>query len=112
MTAGSEPFGVGRRFLYDGLIVTIVEVKYGAAGVEVVVVDSRGQVRRIALQELLDAARARLIPTEDGPARDDEQETAATLLAQATEAERCSVRERAEHVREVLTGYRSGTEEI
>ena len=112
MTAGSEPIGLGRRFFYDGLIVTVVEVKYAAAGVETVVVDSTGQVRRIALQALLDDARARLIPTEDGPAHDDEQETAATLLAQATEAERRCVRERAEHVREVLTGFRSGTEEV
>jgi hypothetical protein len=69
MTAGSERIGVGRRFFYDGLIVTIAEIKYGAVGVEVVVVDSAGKVRRIALRELLDDARARLIPTDAGPAR-------------------------------------------
>lgn len=111
MSAANEPVGVGSRFVYDGLIVQIVETKYVATGVEVVV-SGGGQFRRMALAELLDETRARVIPSDEGPAANDEQDTAATLLAQAGEAELRVVRDRADHVREVLTGYRSGTTEF
>lgn len=111
MTSGNVRVGVGSRFVYDGLIVQVVEITYAATGVQVVV-SGGGQVRRMALAELLDETRARIIPSDDGPAGDDEQETAATLLAQASDAERAIVRARAEHIREVLTGYRSGTSEF
>lgn len=111
MAGAHDRVGVGSRFVYDGIIVKIEHVKYAATGVEVVV-SGAGQVRRMALDELLDATRSRLIPNDTGPAGDDEQDTAATLLAQASDAERSVARERAEHIREVQTGYRSGTAEF
>lgn len=111
MTGGQEPVGMGSRFIYDGQIVQINEVIYAATGVEVVISGADG-IRRMALKELLDQKRARIIPTSEGPAASDEQDTAATLLAQASEAELRVVRDRADHMREVLTGYRSGTAEL
>lgn len=111
MSYSHERIGVGARFVYDGDIVQIVEITYAANGAQVVV-SGAGNVRRMALRELLDETRARLIPTEDGPAGGDEHETAAAVLAQASEAELDAMRCKAAHVREVLTGYRSGTAEF
>ena len=48
----------------------------------------------------------------DCPATEDEAEPAAVVLGELTEAELAELRARAEHVREVLTGYRSGDAEL
>ncbi len=53
-----------------------------------------------------------MVPAKPGPASDDAGEVAATVLAQLSEAERDEVLERAAHVRELLTGYRSGSAEL
>ncbi|MGI5281604.1 hypothetical protein [Streptomyces rochei] len=47
-----------------------------------------------------------------GPAADDPQETAAVVLARPDAGEREQVLQRAAQVREVLTGFRSGSEEL
>ncbi|MFC9654120.1 Mu transposase C-terminal domain-containing protein, partial [Streptomyces sp. NPDC056937] len=52
-----------------------------------------------------------MIAEESGPAA-DEGELAAVVLSRLTKQERKDVLERAGHVREVLTGYRSGAEEL
>ena len=109
MTSGGARVGVGTRFTYDGETVEVVEMKPSAAGNEVVVRSVTGQsYRRLPLKELLFSDRARLIPDMAGPSSDDTEELAAVVLAELTEFERQDVCERAGHVREVLTGYRSG----
>lgn len=83
------------------------------AGNEVLLKDATGQrIVRMSVRELLISNRARVIPDSPGPSADDPMETASVLLAELTAPERQQVRERAAHVREVLTGYRAGTAEL
>jgi hypothetical protein len=96
--------GVGTRFRYDGEAVEVVEMMATAAGNEVVLRNDRGQVRRLALKELLFSDRAQLIPEQTGPAGTDVEQIASVILSQLHPEERRCVLERAEHVREVLTG--------
>lgn len=109
MTGAGVRVGVGTRFFYDGETVEVVEMLSTAAGNEVVVKDATGrQYRRFALKELLACERAQVIPTGPGPASDDDQEVAGVVLTQLTTTEQEQLTARAAHVREVLTGYRSG----
>ncbi|MFI7095493.1 hypothetical protein [Streptomyces lydicus] len=78
------------------------------AGNEVILKDGRGRVRRLTLKELLFSDRAEVIPEQAGPSAHDVQEIASVVLGQLREEVRRVLLERAEHVREVLTGYRSG----
>ncbi|MGI8447076.1 MAG: helix-turn-helix domain-containing protein [Streptosporangiaceae bacterium] len=110
-TAGVR-VGVGTRFVYDGETVEVVRVAGTAAGMEVVAADSRGRLLRLGLKELLLSERARVIPDGPGPSAADEDATAGVRLSQLTAAQRDQVLERAGHVREVLTGYRSGSAEL
>ena len=112
MSSGHVKVGVGTRFIYDGQILTVEKMTPTAYGVEVVAVGG-GYTHLLSLKMLLDETRSRVIPSlEDTNWIDEEAETAALLLAQLSEAERHAVRERATHVREVLTGFRSGSEEL
>ncbi|MFE5703586.1 transposase [Rhodococcus koreensis] len=109
MSAGVR-VGVGTRFVYDGETVEVVEMVSTAAGNEVVVKDTTGQrYRRFALRELLACERARVIPDGPGPSSEDNQEVAGVIVARLTTTEREQLAMRAAHVREVLTGYRSGS---
>lgn len=113
MTGYGVRIGVGTRFSYDGEVVEITEVLTTPAGNEVLlkgVHDKR--IRRMALRELLNADNARVIPEGPGPTADDDQEIAGVVLAQLSDLERAEAAARAEHVREVLTGYRSGHSEL
>ena len=113
MTGYGVRIGVGTRFSYDGEVVEITEVLTTPAGNEVLlkgVHDKR--IRRMALRELLNAGNARVIPEGPGPAADDDQEISGVIMAQLSDLERAEVAARAEHVREVLTGYRSGHSEL
>ena len=74
--------------------------------------DRAGGLRRIALRELLFSQHSRIVADADGPACNDQQETAATVLAMLDGKERQQLTDRAGHVREVLTGFRSGTAEL
>ncbi|MET8680705.1 transposase [Streptomyces sp. NPDC004647] len=82
------------------------------AGNEVVLKDSRGRLLRLSLKELLFSDRTAIIPDDPGPSGDDAEEIASVILGQLTEAERATALERAAHVREILTGYRSGSGEL
>ncbi|GAA0972158.1 helix-turn-helix domain-containing protein [Acrocarpospora macrocephala] len=105
-------FGVGTRLVLDGETVEIVELVATKAGNEVIVKDMRGGRRRMSQRELLFSDRARVIPDVDGPEPDDPYETAGTVLGRLTPAQLARVAERAAHLEEVLTGYRSGSEEL
>ncbi|WNI24933.1 helix-turn-helix domain-containing protein [Streptomyces sp. ITFR-16] len=112
MSRAAVRVGVGTRFSYDGEVVEVVEFAATQAGGEVVLKDGRGRLLRLAVKELLLSDRARIISDGPGPASDDPQETAAVVLGQLNDAEREQVLERAAHVREVLTGFRSGSDEL
>jgi len=67
---------------------------------------------RVRLGELLMSDSTRVVPDLEGPCSYDDFESAGVVLAQLSDFERDSVIERAAHVREVLTGFRSGSEEF
>ena len=113
MTAYGVRIGVGTRFSYDGEVVEIIEVLTTPAGNEVVLKAARDQsIRRMALRELLTSRNAQVIPDGPGPGADDDVETAGVVLAQLSDVERAEIAARAEHVREVLTGYKSGNSNL
>ncbi|MGW4371941.1 Mu transposase C-terminal domain-containing protein [Nocardia takedensis] len=106
--------GVGTRLIYDGETVEIVEMIATSAGNEVVLrSQSAGRsVRRVSVRELLTIDSVRVIPAEDGPAGTDDGALAGAVLDDLNEAQRRGLLDRAEHVREVLTGYKSGSAEL
>ncbi|MER5990193.1 helix-turn-helix domain-containing protein [Streptomyces viridosporus] len=112
MSKAGVRVGVGTSFRYDGETVEVVEMAATTAGNEVVLKDGRGRLLRLSLKELLFSDRAAINPDGPGPSADDEGEIASVVLGQLGEAERREILERAEHVRELLTGYRSGSPEL
>lgn len=105
--------GVGTRFVYDGEMLEVVEM-YPVAGMpEVLARELRtDMVRRLALGEVLSPDRSHVL-TDDLDVDVDFGECAgvpsSVRWAAASESARCDARARAAHVREVLTGYRSGS---
>jgi transposase InsO family protein len=110
VTGAAARLGVGTRFLLDGEAVEVVELVATAAGNEVVLRGRTGLLR-ISVRELLFSDRAAVIPDRPGPASDDEG-LAFIVLGQLEDSARDAVLERAAHVREVLTGYRSGSAQL
>jgi transposase InsO family protein len=104
--------GVGTTFAYDGETVTIIEMATSGHGNEVLVEDRGGKRRyRLSLRELLASGQASVITADDGPRADDDIEIASVVLANLTARQLADVTEKAGHVREVLTGYKSGSAE-
>lgn len=113
MSGAAVRVGVGTRFTYDGETVEVVQMLGTPAGNEVVLRNAAGhRIVHVSLREMLTSDRARVIPEGPGPAADDPRDPASVVLATLTEAEKHQGRLRAGHVREVLTGYRSGTSEL
>jgi transposase InsO family protein len=103
--------GTGTRFVYDGEVVEIVEMHPVAGMPEVLTRDLRSDtVRRFVLDELMYSTRSRLL-SEDLVVEiaDVGGDLASVTWSAAPEYVRREARERAAHVREVLTGYRSGS---
>ena len=91
----------GSRFAFDGEVVEVT----GFEGTRVTLRDGRDRWRTLGLAGFL--ARAAPLEAPQGlPA------PAGPLLAGLSGSERSAVAERAGHVRELLTGYRSGTAEV
>jgi len=90
----------GSRFDFDGEVVEVT----GFEGTRITLRDGRDRWRTLGLAGFL----ARAVPLE---APDTRPEPAGPLLAGLSGSEQSVVTERAGHVREVLTGYRSGTAE-
>jgi transposase InsO family protein len=110
MTRAGVNVGIGTHFSYDGEIIEIVEWHMVNGAVEVLAKDLRAQtVRRFALSELMLSERSRLL-TGDlvEEVSEFEGDPAMIKWAAASESVRHEARERSAHVREVLTGYRSG----
>ncbi|MEU0877497.1 helix-turn-helix domain-containing protein [Lentzea sp. NPDC005914] len=113
MSGAAVRIGVGARFIYDGEVVEVVEMLSTAAGNEVVLRNATTQqVVRVSLREMLASDRARVVPVGPGPSADDPEELASVLLAELTDPARQQMLDRAAHVLEVLTGYRSGMAEL
>jgi hypothetical protein len=53
-----------------------------------------------------------VIPDSPGPSSDDDEDLASVVLAQLSHVQRDALLQRAAHIREVLTGYRSGSPEM
>ncbi|MFF6911779.1 helix-turn-helix domain-containing protein [Streptomyces sp. NPDC012466] len=112
MSGAGTRIGVGTRLLYDGEAVEVVELAATTAGNEVVLKDGHGRVQRLSLKELLFSDLARVLPDGPGPSGGDADEVASVVLDQLIAEERELTAERAGHIREVLTGYRSGSPEL
>ncbi|MEB3020034.1 Mu transposase C-terminal domain-containing protein [[Mycobacterium] crassicus] len=105
--------GPGSQLCYEGELVAIIEIRTGTGG-NIVTVKTVGtdQIRGIPLRALL--AYRHNHPHDEATSTDESQsprDVAATVLAMLSKQERSRIRERAGHVREVLTGYRTGHEE-
>lgn len=112
MTNAAVPVGVGSHIIYEGEALEIVEMHVTASSLEVLSKTLRGNVlRRLSMSELLMSDRTRVLSPDHGPASDDPGEVAAVTLSAVSAAARKQALERAGHVREVLTGYRSGCRE-
>jgi transposase InsO family protein len=90
----------GARFTFDGEVVEVVQLE----GTMVTIRDMQDRWRALSLTGFLARATAVATPEGRGPAL-------GPRLAALSEAERRELSERAGHVRELLTGYRSGSAE-
>jgi len=102
--------GLGTKFMYDGEIIEIVELHTVDGNVEVLTKDLRAEtLRRFALSELMFSERSRLLG-EDLSAEAIEMtgDFAAVKWSAASASVRSEACARAAHIREALTGYRSG----
>jgi hypothetical protein len=103
--------GVGTRFAYDGEVLEVVEMHPVAGTPEVLARDLRTDtVRRLALDEVRASDRCHLL-IDDLNIEISEAAgyPASVKWAAVSEQARRDARDRAAHVREILTGYRSGS---
>lgn len=112
MSGAATKLGVGTHFRLDGETVEVVEFAGLATGMEVVLKDRRNRLARMSLRELLTSDRVELIHDRSGPSAADDEDVAAVVLSRLTKDEQKDVLKRTAHVREMLTGYRSGSEDL
>lgn len=116
MTGGAHiRVGVGTRVIRDGQLFKVVEIHAGGpAGAEVILCSDGvpPQYLRLSMRAFLADGGNRLVADTPGPAADDPLDPASQILAALTKQERTDVGDRADHIREVLTGFRSGSEEL
>lgn len=103
--------GVGTRFVYDGEVLEVVEMHPIAGTPEVLARDLRTDtVRRLALEEVRPSDRCHLLTDDlDVEISHCRSHPASVKWAAVSEQARQEARDRAAHVREVLSGYRSGS---
>ena len=111
MSWAGVPVGVGTRVMFDGEIHQITEWLPGMAGAEVVLTGSTSACR-MSLVALFEGGRVKVIPDRPGPEPDDEDDPPAVALLGLSAHEIQQVRELAAHIRELLTGFRSGSSQI
>lgn len=113
MMHGGVRVGIGTRFAYDGEVIEVVAVHSVGGTVELLAKDSRTEsIRRFAIEELISSDRSRIL-SEDlvAAGADGASGGAAVEWSAVPESARHQARERSAHIREVLTGYRSGCPE-
>jgi transposase InsO family protein len=101
----------GSKFEFDGELFEVAEF-ISAAGTYEVILQGPNSFRRKSVVDLLADPSARLIADEDGPEPDDPYDPAAIALLGLSPADMKAVREKADHIREATTGYRSGSPEL
>jgi len=98
----------GTDLIYDGEACTVIEIADGA----IVTRDRSGHHRRLRMVDVLrpaaEGGKARI----PGRTRHGEQTPLSVIWSDATDSAKAKTQELADHVREVLTGYRSGSSEI
>ncbi|CPT91814.1 integrase family protein [Mycobacteroides abscessus] len=113
MSSASLRIGVGSRLLWDGELVHVIEMHSGAPRNDVVVRAARtGEVFTIGIRAVLAGNRGRVLPDSPDPSTEDFDEPAPVVLSALSDRERQLVSERASHIREVITGFRSGFKEF
>lgn len=111
MTSAGVRIRVGYRFFHEGELVEIVQMHFEGAVSDVLAKSLNGKaVRRLSIDDVMNAERAQVF-SDEGPSSGDDPDFASVVLWAAPEVERERALRRAEHVREVRTGYRSGTAE-
>jgi hypothetical protein len=102
---------IGTRVLFDGQLWEVSELLPAAKGTEVVLsaYGRHSEVVRISLREVLEGRRVRLCGEGTGPNSHDLVDPADVVLSAMTDDERDAIRQRASHIREILTGFRSGS---
>ena len=96
--------------MYDGAVHEVTEWLLTAYGTDVVL-RGANSVCRMSVVELFSGTRARLLIDTSGPESTDQMVPAAVVLSSLPREGLKEIREKAAHVREVLTGYRSGSSE-
>ncbi|MBB4854030.1 transposase InsO family protein [Mycobacteroides chelonae] len=113
MSSGATRVGVGSKLLWDGELVEVIEMHAAAGGNSLVVRAAlTGHAFTVSIREVLAGDRGRLLPDTPGCGPEDIENPAAVVLSALSESEQQQVSEHAEHVREVITGFRSGFEEF
>lgn len=112
MSSSAVQIRVGTRLNYDGDIAEVTSLEPAAAGLQVTLAigSNRQRALRIGLRELLDGGCARIVTDELDEMRTEE--SAAVVLAELTDHEAQALEAKAGHVREVLTGFRSGSADL
>ena len=95
---------LGTALAYDGSRCVVVEMASDA----IVLRDPENRLRRVRMIDLLQQAA----PMTEAGQEDMSGDLLATLWADATKEQQAAAREKAEHIREVQTGFKSGNEEI
>ena len=105
--------GIGTRVMYDGEMRELTEWLPTTTGTDVVLTGPTSACR-MSIAALLnpDQDRVRVLSEGPGPQPDDEEDPAGITLLALSAAERQQVREEAEHIRELLTGFRSGSPQL
>ncbi|OBG81429.1 transposase [Mycobacterium sp. E802] len=112
MGNASIPVRIGTKFWYLGERLRIVGMQSRGMDLNVLAVSHDGQtVIALSVEEVLLSERAQLIAEDEGPAPRDEADVASVVLWAAPEGARRDALEHAAHIREVRTGYRSGSAE-
>jgi transposase InsO family protein len=95
--------------MYEGQAHEIVEIHVAGGSLEILAKSLHSNtIRRLSMHELLLCDRSSILPDADEGAQ-DAFNTAGVSLSAVSPAVRQQACERAAHVREVLTGYRSGS---
>lgn len=102
---------IGTRCRYDGQNYTVTELLPTAAGTDVLL-SALGSAVRVSLVTLVEGVRAQIIPTTTGPSSTDDLDPASVILASLTAGQTREIRKRCDHIREMLSGYRSGSAEL
>ncbi|MEZ0053767.1 transposase InsO family protein [Mycobacterium sp. MAA66] len=113
MTEHRMRISVGARFILDGELVEIIETRtdeYGGGTRLTVKNPARDEVFCVSCNALLTDSR-RYRPVEPDPDNEAPEDVAATILSSLDERTLQEISERAGHIRELLTGHRSGSAE-